>query len=451
MTRARPIVLCLVLALGPVAAFPSSPPPVRTPPAPELPAAVPDFPDPAWITVGVEAFDLFERSFAALPGGRPPRLAEVDGAVLTVVPRAALEALAEQVRRELGHRGGFVLHASRAAAEERIAKLAARALPRVPVLLPFAIDESEWVDELVGGVDESRILATITSLSTNTPNRRHSSPHGTTAANWIRDLWASYAAGRPEVTVELVTHVSTNQPSVVATIPGTVLANQYVILGGHEDSTASGCGGNPSCSAPGADDNASGTATVTEALRVALAHGFVPRRTVQFMAYAGEEAGLLGSEEIAAAYAAQGRDVVAVLNLDMTGYHGSTEDITLFTDYTHSELNGFVGSLVDTYLPDLTRSTDICGYGCSDHASWTGHGFRASFPFEASFDGSSPYIHGSSDTVANLTNGASHAVKFARLAAAFLVETSLDGLDVIFLDPYESGSLGAWDDTVAGQ
>ncbi|MBZ0089839.1 MAG: M20/M25/M40 family metallo-hydrolase, partial [Thermoanaerobaculia bacterium] len=197
-----------------------------------------------------------------------------------------------------------------------------------------------------------------------------------------------------------------------------------------------------------ADDNASGIATVTEVARVALAHGFAPQRTVQFIAYAAEEVGLWGSGEIAADYAAAGVNVVAVLNLDMTGYHGSTEDVFLISDYTHTELNAFVASLLDTYQPTLLRSTDDCGYGCSDHASWSAEGFRASFPFEASFNGASPYIHGSSDTAANLTNGASHAVKFARLAAAFLVETSLDGLDVIFLDPFESGGLTAWSGTV---
>jgi leucyl aminopeptidase len=448
---AKPLlgVACLAILLGPLPCSASA----SLPPAalPEAPVAVPDVPDPVWLTIGVEAFDVAERMFSAVPGGRPPRLAEADGVVQTVVSRAVLAALGDRIREELGHRSGFVAHASRAAAETRMAKLAARALPRAPDVLPFTIDEPEWVANLQAGVTRARILATITALSTNTPNRRESSPNGISAANWIRAQWEAIAAGHPGVTVAPVTHVSTQQPSIVLTIPGTTLAGEYVILGGHEDSTAFGCGGDPNCLAPGADDNASGIATVTEVLRVALAHGFVPQRTVQFMAYAAEEVGLFGSDEIAASYAAQSRNVVAVLNLDMTGYHGSTEDVFLISDLTHSELNTFVGTLLDTYQPGLTRSSDSCGYPCSDHASWSAQGYRASFPFEASFGGASPWIHSSSDTVPNLQpSDASHAVKFARLAVAFLVETSLDGVDVIFLDPFELGNLDAWDDVVFG-
>ena len=51
--------------------------------------------------------------------------------------------------------------------------------------------------------------------------------------------------------------------------------------------------------APGADDDASGIATLTEVIRVALANGWKPKRTVKFMGYAAEEVGLRGSNAIA--------------------------------------------------------------------------------------------------------------------------------------------------------
>ena len=53
-------------------------------------------------------------------------------------------------------------------------------------------------------------------------------------------------------------------------------------------------------------------------MRVVLQSGYQPARTLQFIGYAGEEAGLLGSKEIAQSYAAQGRNVVGALQLDMT-------------------------------------------------------------------------------------------------------------------------------------
>ena len=67
--------------------------------------------------------------------------------------------------------------------------------------------------------------------------------------------------------------------------------------------------------APGSDD-ATGVATLTETLRIALASGWKPKRTVKFMAYAAEEVGLRGSNAIAQQFKANGVNVVGVLQLD---------------------------------------------------------------------------------------------------------------------------------------
>src|SRR5690606_30756802 len=159
--------------------------------------------------------------------------------------------------------------------------------------------------------------------------------------------WEGFAAARPDVTVALYDHGgATPQDSVVLTIPGSTFPDEIVVLGAHEDSTAGGRGGNSNCTAPGADDDASGGARLAEVIRVAIANGYQPIRTVQFMAYAGEEGGLLGSDDIAQDYQNQGRNVVAVFQMDMTGYKGSASDIYLISDWTDSDLNAFVVSLL---------------------------------------------------------------------------------------------------------
>ena len=234
---------------------------------------------------------------------------------------------------------------------------------------------------------------------------------------------------------------------MVLTIPGTSLADEVVVLGGHLDSIAAGSG-NPDFLAPGADDNASGIAVLSEVIRVAMSAGFFPQRTVQFMGYAAEEVGLVGSQDIAADYAAAGTDVVAVLQLDMTDYFGSVEDMAFLSDYTDATLTGFLGELVDTYQPELLWTTTACGYGCSDHASWHLQGFPASMSFEARFGQHNPAIHTTSDTLATLGNNVDHAYKFARLALAFMVEIGNDVIEDIFADGFESGSTAAWSQTV---
>ena len=211
---------------------------------------------------------------------------------------------------------------------------------------------------------------------------------------------------------------------MIATITGTGFPAEVVVIGGHLDSIN---GSAPSTgTAPGADDDASGIASLTEAFRAAMANDYRPQRTVKFMAYAGEEVGLRGSGAIAANFLSKGINVVGVLQLDMTNYKGSTPDVVLVTDNTNAAQNTFVGNLIDTYL-GLSRSTGTCGYACSDHASWHSRGFAASMPFESQVGQHNPRIHTVNDTLANSDTTGAHAAKFARLAAVYMAELAKGG------------------------
>jgi hypothetical protein len=74
--------------------------------------------------------------------------------------------------------------------------------------------------------------------------------------------------------------------NVIADLPGSDLADEYVIVGGHIDSWDG---------ATGAMDNGTGCAVVIEAARILAKAGVKPRRTIRFMLWSGEEQGLLGS------------------------------------------------------------------------------------------------------------------------------------------------------------
>ncbi len=131
---------------------------------------------------------------------------------------------------------------------------------------------------------------------------------------------------------------------------------------------------------------------------MALATSFAPQRTVQFIAYAAEEVGLEGSDDIAATYLAAGTDVVAVLQQDMTGYNGSVEDMSLISDFTDPDLTAFLGELLDSYQPTLLWTTTACGYGCSDHVPvdepWLPRGLLLRIPLRrAQPDDSLPERH----------------------------------------------------------
>jgi hypothetical protein len=76
--------------------------------------------------------------------------------------------------------------------------------------------------------------------------------------------------------------------NVIGEIPGTDLADEIVIVGGHYDSWHGGTG---------AVDNASGCAVALEALRILKAIGVEPRRTIKVAFWSYEEGGLNGSRE----------------------------------------------------------------------------------------------------------------------------------------------------------
>jgi len=111
------------------------------------------------------------------------------------------------------------------------------------------------------------------------------------------------------------------------------------------------------------------------------------------------------------------------MQFDMTFYVGRNGEniVGIVTDYTNSDLNRFTRELVDAYS-NIPWVNTQCGYGCSDHASWTYAGYRASFPFESQFSQSNPYIHTAQDTLANVDW--QHAVNFSYLGLGYLIEVA---------------------------
>jgi bacterial leucyl aminopeptidase len=337
-----------------------------------------------------------------------------DGLVLALLPEERLEALGRAVHQLLKRCGGFITHPSR---EEALDSLYRRP-EYAPRAISYTIDNTAVAQALYAAVEPANIVTIIKLLSGNT-TRYYTTAGGVNAANQLKTVWEKYAVGRSDVTVELFTHPTWAQPSVIATITGTSLPAEVVVIGGHLDSINSS---SPTTgTAPGADDDASGVASLTEAFHAAMAIGYRPQRTVKFMAYSGEEAGLRGSGAIAANYLANGVNVVGVLQLDMTNYKGSAPQIVLITDNTNAAQNTFLGNLINTYL-GLPHSTSACGYACSDHASWHSRGFAASIPFEAPVGQHNPRIHTVNDTLANSDATAGHAAAFARLAAVYMAE-----------------------------
>ncbi|KAK2623515.1 hypothetical protein QTJ16_007069 [Diplocarpon rosae] len=203
------------------------------------------------------------------------------------------------------------------------------------------------------------------------------------------------------------------QNSIIATIPGA--SNATVVIGAHQDSINLFL---PSIfSAPGADDDGSGTVTILEALRVLLTSEDV--------------GGLLGSQAIFTEYERTGRDVKAMLQQDMTGYvqgtldQGKEESVGVITDFVDGALTDFIKSVVTEYCTIPFVETK-CGYACSDHASASKAGYPSAFVIESAFSDSDKRIHTSDDTIAYLSFD--HMLQHARLTLGLVYELAFADL-----------------------
>ena len=191
--------------------------------------------------------------------------------------------------------------------------------------------------------------------------------------------------------------------NVVADLPGVSRPTEIVILCAHLDDMPYGS------VAPGADDNASGSTGVLLAAQILSDHRF--QRTIRFVLFTGEEQGLYGSDAYAALLAAQGTNVVAVLNLDMISWDGGGAP----TLRLHTRTPGNSGYAADRAIADTFRAavTSTSGTPCRPSTTPTGSR-RATTPrsgrgagppssrIEDDENDFNPYYHTTSDTLATL-------------------------------------------------
>lgn len=95
--------------------------------------------------------------------------------------------------------------------------------------------------------------------------------------------------------------------NVVAEIRGREKPDEFVVLGAHLDSFELGTG---------ALDNGCNTALVIDVLRAIKASGLVPRRTIRFVLFSGEEEGMIGSHEYVIAHRDELDKAVGVIVFD---------------------------------------------------------------------------------------------------------------------------------------
>jgi photosystem II stability/assembly factor-like uncharacterized protein len=174
-------------------------------------------------------------------------------------------------------------------------------------------------------------------------------------------------------------------------------AETYVLCG-HYDSISD----DPWNLAPGAEDNASGTAAVLEAATALADYRF--DGTLKFLAFSGEEEGLLGSRAYVRKEHAASADIRAALNMDMVSYLDEpVHDVEVrYNDFSEELLNRY-REAARLYVPSYVIYPATEGRGGSDHEPFWEYGYPALLSVEHPRREFYPWYHTTEDLPKHLT------------------------------------------------
>lgn len=176
--------------------------------------------------------------------------------------------------------------------------------------------------------------------------------------------------------------------TIAADLPGTTHPERVWIIDGHFDTTSE----NPTVSAPGADDNASGVASVLQIAGLLRSQQF--NDTIRFVGFSGEEQGMLGSQVYAAQLRQAGVQLQGVIDMDQLGYDSNNDHVFEIHSGTRSnslELANMFMTANTLYGQGLViERKDTTAARWSDHSSFWDQGFAAILAEENWFTDSRP-------------------------------------------------------------
>ena len=244
----------------------------------------------------------------------------------------------------------------------------------------------------------------------------------------IKRAWAERILANPaqvSLTTEVIEH-RRQTDNIVGRLSAEQRLPGAVVLGAHYDHL--GFGGEsslaPQADEPhnGADDNASGTAALLEAARVLSARKAQLGRDVLFVAFTGEENGLLGSSRFTREPppGAAPEGLVAMLNMDMVGRLRNNR-LSLLGGASAEEWEAVVQPLCAALEIGCELGGD--GYGPSDQMPF----YAAGVPVLHFFTGAHDDYHKPSDDTESIN--AAGGARIASLVAEIALElTTLEGL-----------------------
>lgn len=211
--------------------------------------------------------------------------------------------------------------------------------------------------------------------------------------------------------------------NVVAEVRGAVTPEKILLVGGHLDNTSQ----IPYTTAPGADDNGTGTASTL--LIAKLLKNYRPDFTVRFVHFTAEEQGHWGSIVYAGQMRARGEQVIGYFDLDMIGWDGNGDRVVEIHTASGPKSNALATSFLERntrYALGLNferKTTTASRF--SDHSSFWDQDYAAFLIIENFFDDAivrdrNPWYHNTGDLPSRVDFN--YVARIARLALAATYE-----------------------------
>ena len=282
--------------------------------------------------------------------------------------------------------------------------------------LSTAIFPQTSVQTIVNQVSLDTLMKFVNELSGNVPvtiggqpytivSRHKNNASNDKAAQYIQEKLQGYGITATQQSF------STTGKNVIGVKTGTQFPNQKYIICAHFDDMPSGT------TAPGSDDNGSGTAGVMEAARILSQYQFP--FTLVFALWDEEEQGLVGSAYYANQAATAGDSILGVINMDMIAYDANNDGkANLHVRATAQSMDLFnkMVALNSSLNLGIVPVQKTPGTTASDHASFWSKGYSAMLLIEDDDNDFNAYYHTVNDKVAYFNQPYFH--KMAKLAIA---------------------------------
>ena len=294
-------------------------------------------------------------------------------------------------------------------------------LPQLTRDFPVVTEVDPRIREMMDQVNMDSLQATVQHLQ-DYQSRLWNSNNAFNASDWIASRMEALGLEVEQQAFYANTWFGSGQaaPNVIGIQRGTVYPNVYVVCGSHFDSFSyEAYWGSGDC--PGADDNATGVASVLESARILTQYEF--EYSIIYCAYGCEEMGLYGSEAYAARCQQEGMEILGYFNNDMNGYLNPGDPIHIDCIYPNSvaPIGTYYMNIGSVYFPELPIRHVNFNEGDSDHTSFNNHGYMGIYPFE-DYQNYSPYIHTPNDLIGTSVNSFEMSKQYCQMNIGCLTE-----------------------------